>query len=121
MDTAVRETQEEIGISPESLELIGQLRPVAISVSRFQVFPFVATCPVTPPMTPNVGEVSRIVEMPISALIQFGDLCASPLPDRNTTYAIPLPEGTVWGATARILLQLATVLRKSMSKTDNAG
>jgi len=116
MDTAVRETEEEIGIPGESLTLPGRLGPVAISVSSYQVFPFVATCPVKPNMTPNVAEVIRIVEMPVASLIQPGDILERPLPNESAhhaTHAIRLREGIVWGATARILFQLASVLRMS--------
>jgi 8-oxo-dGTP pyrophosphatase MutT (NUDIX family) len=120
MITAVRETDEEIGISPDSLTVLGRLRPVSVSTSGFLVFPFVAVCPVKPAMTPNVAEVKRIVEMPISALTRPGSIFEKPAPEGSpydTTYVIRLREGTVWGATARILVQLAGVLRQTRQVT----
>lgn len=114
VDTAVRETQEEIGISPTFLTLLGRLSPVAVSVSGFQVFPFVAVCTVKPDMTPSATEVTRIVEMPVAALLRPGTIFEQPAREGSsydTTYAIRLPEGTVWGATARILLEFRTALR----------
>lgn len=110
--TALRETQEEIGIDPESLTILGSLPMVTVRVSGFVVLPFVAWSTGPPEFVPNLAEVERVVQMAVSML---------PNPRTDRTFDAPsgthqlihefhLREGRVWGATARILHSLGQVL-----------
>ncbi len=111
---ALREAWEEIRISPDAVHLLGELDPVWIPVSNFEVRPFVGALAERPRLLPQVGEVAAIVELPLRRLL---------LPDAVTEEEIEVREWTlqvavyryagqrIWGATARTLAMLATVLR----------
>ena len=67
---ALRECQEEIGIDPENVQIIGQLDQVTVVGSRYLVTPFVGIA--RPPFTvsPNKQEVNSVISIPVSALLE---------------------------------------------------
>jgi 8-oxo-dGTP pyrophosphatase MutT (NUDIX family) len=107
---ALRESQEEIGIDPETVQIIGQLDQVAVG-SRYLVTPFVGM--ITSPFSPclNNEEVSSVFSVPVSALFERGCLTAEPRMDGRTgvIYHFQYQSFDIWGATARILKQLLEV------------
>ncbi len=64
--TALRETCEEIGICAEEIQLLGQLTPIYIPPSDFQVYPFVGWHSGEPRFTPSADEVELILEVPLA-------------------------------------------------------
>ena len=68
LDTALRETYEEMGIRPEDIELLGELDDRA-TISRFLMATFVGTIPYPYEFKPNEREVAEVLEVPISALM----------------------------------------------------
>jgi 8-oxo-dGTP pyrophosphatase MutT (NUDIX family) len=112
--TALREAHEEVGADPSQLRILGRLPSVVVRVSRFVVAPFVAWAATEPHLFPNDGEVARIVTMPVSLLTDpetAREIAAPPGSLHKSTYEFALPEGRLWGATARILYGLGDVLR----------
>lgn len=109
-DTALRETQEEIGIPPSAVEVIGALPPVHTFVSGILIVPFVGMVEGRPRLTPNVDEIAEVLEYPIVAL---ADREAEVEWRRDghvyRGYAYEMGEHTIWGATARILHSLLDV------------
>jgi len=67
-DTALRETEEEIGVGPEAITLLGRL-PSFDAVSSFRVTPFVGVLDNAVRMVPNPREVEDIFEVPASFLL----------------------------------------------------
>ncbi len=63
--TALREAEEEVGVNPRTVELIGALSPLYIPISNFLVTPFVAYLPGRPTFRLQVSEVERILELPL--------------------------------------------------------
>jgi 8-oxo-dGTP pyrophosphatase MutT (NUDIX family) len=108
--TALREFQEEIGIDPENVQIIGQLDQVTVG-SRYIVTPFVGI--VKPPFTvsPNKQEVKSVISIPISALLEPDSFAAQPEVDGRARiiYHFRYEALDIWGATARILKQLLEV------------
>jgi len=113
MDTALRETFEEIGVRPEDVEILGELDNIGTLTSNFLVTPFVGIIPYPYEFIVNEYEIEELVEVPLSALADNKNL-------REETYII---EGTqywesifdykgyvIWGATARILKQFIDLL-----------
>jgi 8-oxo-dGTP pyrophosphatase MutT (NUDIX family) len=112
--TALREAQEEVGISPESVELLGQLTNLYIPVSNFLVNPYVGITCETPRFRPQQEEVQAILEVPFELLRQpetrqEADLTIA---QNITLRRVPCYQvfgRAVWGATAMILSELLEV------------
>lgn len=113
--TALREAQEEIGLLPEHVSVLGQLN-YHHSISRFRIRPVVAHIPWPYELTLDQQEVSRAFTIPLSWL-------ANPdnhrVEEREVEGFEPFPvvwfdeyDGEqLWGATARMTLSLISLLR----------
>ncbi len=107
-ETAVRETQEEIGIDPSMLSVIGSLQQVYIPPSDFHVHPYVAwvNSNKKPRFTPSEVEVSEIIEVPVLSLLNPELRQTQRRKFRGNYYDVPyfaIQEHQVWGATAVML------------------
>ncbi len=67
--TALREAQEEIGVVPHSLHMVGQLSTLYVPASNFCIYPFVAFSPVHPTFRLDSREVAELIETPLSHLL----------------------------------------------------
>jgi 8-oxo-dGTP pyrophosphatase MutT (NUDIX family) len=109
---ALREAFEEIGLSPEKVELLGCLLPHR-TITGFQVHPFVGW--IEPPVefTPDTHEVADIFEVPLRFVVDPANHQRESLfidGGRHEFYVLPYPGHRIWGATAGILVSLARVL-----------
>ncbi len=104
-DAALRETREELGIEPESIEIIQELPDVITMRTNYHVVPFLARLGTTH-LKPNPDEVERIIVYRIRDLMEV-ERCIIP----GFYYIYPMPEGVIWGATARILHNLLRRMR----------
>ncbi len=105
--TALREAEEEIGLSPDDVEIVGALPPVGTFVTGYRVFPFVGSIAAGHAWRPQEAEVAKVLELPLADLARGYEsrrLIRKGVPIRTPTYTV----GThlVWGATARIVQQL---------------
>lgn len=107
--TALREAQEEIGIDPLAVTLLGALAPVSTYVTNYSITPFVAHL-TRPVFIPNEHEVAALIELPLVHLVTPGTL-REEIWERNglsrTVYFYDYSQRVIWGATARILHQFA--------------
>ncbi|MFB6184107.1 MAG: CoA pyrophosphatase [Haloarculaceae archaeon] len=106
--TALREANEEIGLVPEEATVVGRLDDIR-TVTRYSVRPFVATIP-DRSYEPHDAEVAEIAILPVAALTDL-DNYESERRDHPHYGEIRLHffyvDGyTIWGATARMLVQL---------------
>lgn len=113
MQTALRETQEEIGIPPEEVEVLGVLGNVEVAVSGFVVTPFVGVIPHPYPIRLNADEIAELVLIPLSVFQNPTNLRIEQR-DRGgmliEVYFYDHGKHTVWGATARIVKQLVDLV-----------
>jgi 8-oxo-dGTP pyrophosphatase MutT (NUDIX family) len=103
--TALRETYEEIGVPPESVEVLGVLDDFP-SVTNFVVTPFVGVIPLAFPYRPNDGEVEAVIEVPFSFLRDPTHLRVEQLDYRGHVHDVffwDYGPYTIWGLTARML------------------
>lgn len=112
-DTALRETQEELGIHPNSIEIIGNLSPLYIPVSNFNVQPIIGWWHQPHPYCPDAREVEHIIEMPVKQLIKQD--CPQTFSQLINNQEVISPfyhhEGhIIWGATAMILSEFRELL-----------
>jgi 8-oxo-dGTP pyrophosphatase MutT (NUDIX family) len=109
--TAVRETEEELGIAPGDVQLLGALTPLA-TVTDFFVEPFVGAIPYPHVLKPAEAEIAEVIEAPLVALLDPRALEERVLPGREEpTLFYHYGPHVIWGATARMLKELLDALR----------
>jgi 8-oxo-dGTP pyrophosphatase MutT (NUDIX family) len=105
--TALREAQEEIGLDPGDVEVIGALPPVGTFVTGYKVHPFVGLIPEGLSFRPSPSEVAAILLFRLDELragFAMRRLVRRGVPIRTPTYVVG--EHMIWGATGRILREL---------------
>ena len=115
-ETALRETEEEIGVSRNNISVLKQLTDVYIPPSNFFVQPFLGTVSETPKFKIQEEEVEELLEIP---LLHFMDDSIKTIQTLSTSYAkeIEVPAFTlndhlVWGATAMMLNEIREMLKE---------
>jgi 8-oxo-dGTP pyrophosphatase MutT (NUDIX family) len=105
--TALREAQEEVGLDPADVDLVGALPPIGTFVTSYKVHPFVGLIPEGLRLRPNPAEVETVLEFELEALrgaYAMRRLVRRGVPIRTPTFEIE--RHLIWGATARILSEL---------------
>jgi len=109
LDTALRETYEEIGVPPEAVEVLGTLDDFP-TITHFVVTPFVGIIPHPFAYRVNEAEVEAVVEVPLSFLLEPSHVRVEEREYEGQLYQVlfwDYQEGartyTIWGATARTL------------------
>ena len=117
-ETALRETEEEIGVPRSRIEIVGQLNPVYIPPTDFTVTPFVGWHPLQPHFVRSEDEVEQIIEAPLSQLVDPNTLVFEDVESQTEgTIKVPLYRlgpHQVWGATAIMLGELIERIRLSL-------
>jgi 8-oxo-dGTP pyrophosphatase MutT (NUDIX family) len=104
--TAVRETEEELGIPAGAVQLIGSLSALT-TITDFYVEPFVGAIPYPHVLKPAEAEIAEVIEAPLAALLDPKALETKVLPGREEpTLFYHYGEHVIWGATARMLKEL---------------
>ncbi len=102
--TALRESEEEIGLAPADVELIGALEPVGTFVTNYKIHPFVGVIKPGHAWTPQPSEVEEVLELSLRDLVAGFEkqrLIRKGVPFKTPTYTVG--RHFVWGATARIV------------------
>ena len=115
LDTALREAEEEIGLSRERVEIVGALPPIGTFVTNYKVHPFVGLIEKGLRFEPNPAEVESVL------VASLDDLAAGFAKRRLVRRGVPIKTDTytiadkmIWGATARILGELLERLDRSL-------
>ncbi len=111
---ALREAHEEVAIEPADVEIVGPLEELATVVGRFVLSPFVGVLPRRPVLVPNPGDVARVFDVSIADLLDpdayHQELWDLPGLRGRPMHFFDVADETVWGATARILFDLLTLV-----------
>jgi 8-oxo-dGTP pyrophosphatase MutT (NUDIX family) len=114
LQTALRETREEIGIRSDKIEILGTLSDFYIEVSRFQIHPFVGWLKQKPSFILNPCEVEKTVIFPIAKLQEnIEQIELKTVTGKLTVPCINFENEIIWGATAMILAEFRDVLENS--------
>ncbi len=112
---ALREAEEEVGLSPASVELMGRL-PAYVTGTGYCITPVLALLPPAPPLTLSADEVEAVFRFPLGVLLDP----AAPQRRRahyrgrwREFWVWPHEEHYIWGATAAIMVHLAHILRQA--------
>lgn len=105
--TALRETEEEIGLDQHKIKLLGKLSDLFIPPSNFLVSPYIGFVEENPTFIPDPFEVERIISCPIEKLIdkntrKEGEILVRKEHRLQAPY-FDIEEQMVWGATAMML------------------
>ncbi|MDH5356728.1 MAG: CoA pyrophosphatase [Gammaproteobacteria bacterium] len=115
--TALREAEEEIGINPDDIKLLGSISHHH-TISEFQVTPYVAELPWPYPLKLDEVEVARAFTLPLSWLAEASNYRSEERlhPDSKRHWPVVYYNyydgELLWGATARMTLTLIDVLRQ---------
>ena len=120
---ALREVEEEMGVRPEDVTVLGALDPV-LTRTQFLVSPFVGTIPYPYPFAVDRREVAEVLEVSMDTLLDPSALRfeARLVADGalHRSYAYAAGEHLVFGATAQILTQLLALVREVMPDSKAA-
>ena len=112
--TALRETQEELGIDPDAIEVLGALPPIHTFVSGILVTPFVGVIARLPALSVSEAEIARVLEVPVRELAAAEEE-RELREEGGATWRgwwYPMSEATIWGATGFMVHELLTLLRE---------
>jgi 8-oxo-dGTP pyrophosphatase MutT (NUDIX family) len=105
LHTALRETEEELGLPPEAVEILGALPPTPTVATNYGVYPFVGLIEPGYAWMPSAWEVDEVLELRLSDLRAARTrrrLLHRGIPFRSDVYDIS-EQAVIWGATARIV------------------
>jgi 8-oxo-dGTP pyrophosphatase MutT (NUDIX family) len=116
--TALRETQEELGLSPDLVEVLGTFGTFHTRVLGTLIVPVVGLLASEPAFRPNAAEIERVLIEPLAALGPLGHESEWEWEGRTfPTYVFDTPGQVIWGATARILRGFLDALESPAART----
>jgi 8-oxo-dGTP pyrophosphatase MutT (NUDIX family) len=113
-EAALREAQEEIGLAPGEVRILGRLTPLHIPVSGFLLHPVVGAAEALPPLHPADAEVERILLLPLAHLLDPTRIRREQRTRDGLFLDIPYLEvegAQLWGATAMVCAELLSLLQ----------
>lgn len=117
LDTALRETEEEIGIERGDIDVWGPLDAV-VTGTGYIVWPFGGKIAVDAPVNPDAAEVAEVIRMPLDVVVEERSHRTITRLDVSTgrEFGAYAYEGRIiWGATARMLSQVGEVMKTGRS------
>lgn len=114
--TALRETEEEVGVPKNNIQIIKKLTKIYIPPSNFMVQPFMGFLETKPQFIPQPSEVEALIEVPLSHFLDDTVIIKTTLTTSHTVaFEVPafqLEGHVVWGATAMILNEVRHLLKE---------
>jgi 8-oxo-dGTP pyrophosphatase MutT (NUDIX family) len=112
--TALRESEEEIGLEPKLVEVLGSLR-VYDTITGFRIYPVIGRV-AEPPLAwrPDPAEVADVFEVPLDFVLDPANHQRDSYlrnGERRHFFVLPYQDRYIWGATAGILVNLARTLK----------
>ena len=104
LQTALRETEEEISLKAKDVEILGEFDDTLTLISNYIISPFVAFIPYPYPFKADGIEIREIFFVPLSFLMDEANF-------RQDSYSYEYEGHIIWGATARILRQFIDLLK----------
>ncbi|MFA9194638.1 CoA pyrophosphatase [Flavobacterium sp. FBOR7N2.3] len=121
--TALRETEEEIGVSRDKIKIVKAFSSVFIPPSNFMVYPFLGICKEEIDFIPDAIEVASVIELPLAVFRNDSILTIENLSTSYASFievpAFKIDDHIVWGATAMMLSELRDVLNAILVDENN--
>lgn len=121
--TALREAEEEIGLPPEDIVILGHLTPLYVPVSNHLIHPIVGWISQLPALAPNPAEVAQVLRVPLSALLDPHNVSTYTYTSNQqevTTPCYAVAGQCIWGATAMMTSELLEMLRARLALAESA-
>ena len=116
IETALRETYEEIGIQLNQIEILGSLSELYVEVSQFQIHPFVGWLDEKPKFNINRNEVEKIVLLPLASFKSpFDEVELETISGKLNVPCVKYNGEIIWGATAMILSEFLDLINQYRS------
>ncbi|MEX0844751.1 MAG: CoA pyrophosphatase [Balneolaceae bacterium] len=118
-ETALREAQEEIGLQPDIVNIVGRLSSLYVGHSYNMVTPVVGFLTKEQTFTPNPNEVDEIITVPLSELVEEQNLIEEEWDLRGTPYRVPfwdIHRVPLWGATAMMMSELVELYKEFLAQ-----
>ncbi|MBI4930110.1 MAG: CoA pyrophosphatase [Bacteroidetes bacterium] len=120
-ETALRETEEEIGVNRRSVSLLGALTPLYIPVSNYLVHPFVGICHIKPVFKIQPLEVEDLLECDAEEFLSPKNKSAilKHIKVKNKKMKVPcyhINGKIIWGATAMIIAELEEIIKRIVTE-----
>lgn len=117
-DTALRENEEEMGISASNIKILGPLTELYIPVSNFLVQPYIGYLNTSPIFKPDTNEVDEVIEVPLSILTNQYNKKNTSIKITSEIILQDVPYfdvhgHIVWGATSMIISEFVDVLSEA--------
>jgi len=115
VQTAIRESYEEIGANPDEIEILGSLTPLQISVSNYFVQPVVGRYKSSPVFNADLNEVEKVLEIRLLDLMNPENKSSKQFTFGTVQFDAPIykPDNLViWGATAMILSEFLEIIAR---------
>ena len=119
LQTALRETHEEMGVRPEDITLLGRLHDV-VTRSNFGVRVFVGGISYPYPFKPSAREIAEVLEVPVSGLLDPRNRREEARwteGGTTKTYSYAYGEHLIFGATAQMVTEFLEVFQASSAGT----
>jgi 8-oxo-dGTP pyrophosphatase MutT (NUDIX family) len=112
--TALRETEEELGLARRDVEMLGAFEPVHTHVTGVLIVPFVGLLWRDPRFTPNAAEIAEVLEYRLADLSARAEVREFEHEGRRfQTNFFDMDGHVIWGATGRILQTFLDLLRSA--------
>lgn len=114
-ETAIRETEEELGFRLDSARILGKLTPIYIPPSNFCVYPMVAFLTEEPTFRLQEEEVEDVLEIPLEHLVDSRNTRREEWRLKEKPVSVPyfaFREHKIWGATAMMLAEFLALLER---------
>jgi 8-oxo-dGTP pyrophosphatase MutT (NUDIX family) len=119
---ALREAEEELGLAPADVELVGSLPRVHTRVTGILIVPYVGFLARDPRFTPNPHEIADVLELRLADLVAHGGESEFEHEGRAfQTHVYEVDGQVIWGATARILWSFIELLERADGRDGVAG
>lgn len=121
LQTALRETEEELGIPSSHIEVLGELSEI-LTPTHYCVKPFVAMIPEPLALKIDPKEVEGLIEVPLAHLLNPKNLTVEPLEFFDPSFEMPsfhYKQHVIWGATGRMTRELVDLLKKTKNRNQD--
>lgn len=114
IQTALRESKEELNIESHKIKILGELTPLYVPPSNYCIYPVVAATWKRPRFDPSGYEVAEIIEIPLSHLLNPQSVTREVWTLGRNKVDVPFylyKSHKIWGATAMVLAELIEILK----------